>query len=142
MYGKRARCSFRQIVAFCIGSGIAAVYPIARSIVDDEDEETRIHLVAGFPSLAHVPLKRELRLLTDYWNVSCTLQLSGDACSDDFLSGAEIRRGRLCETAVVRLLDGHSVEETLILVCGTDEFNASAEGWIKKLGYNNYHCFS
>lgn len=61
---------------FSIGSGIAALYPIARMIVDDETELTRIHLVAGFRSVAHVPLKKELRHLADYWNFKCTLQLS------------------------------------------------------------------
>lgn len=61
---------------FSIGSGIAALYPIIRSIIDDETELTRIHLVAGFQSVAQVPLKKELRNLSDYWNFKCTLQLS------------------------------------------------------------------
>lgn len=61
---------------FSIGSGIAALYPIARAIVDDETELTRIYLVAGFQSMSQVPLKTELKQLTDYWNFKCTLQLS------------------------------------------------------------------
>lgn len=61
---------------FSIGSGIAALYPIARTIIDDETELTKIHFVAGFQSVEHIPLKRELRYLTDYWNFKCTLQLS------------------------------------------------------------------
>lgn len=68
--------SFQQIVMFSIGSGIAAVYPIARTITNDEMELTKIHLVAGFQSIAHIPLKKELRALTDYWNFKCTLYLS------------------------------------------------------------------
>lgn len=68
--------SFQQIVMFSIGSGIAALYPIIKAIVDDETELTRVHLVAGFQSIAHVPLKKELRHLVDFWNVKCTLQLS------------------------------------------------------------------
>lgn len=47
--------SFQQIVMFSIGSGIAALYPIARAIVDDETELTRIYLVAGFQSMSQVP---------------------------------------------------------------------------------------
>ncbi|XP_067207537.1 NADH-cytochrome b5 reductase-like isoform X2 [Linepithema humile] len=68
--------SFQQIVMFSIGSGIAALYPIAKAIVDDETELTRVYLVAGFQSVAHVPLKKELRHLVDFWNFKCTLQLS------------------------------------------------------------------
>jgi NAD(P)H-flavin reductase len=61
---------------FSIGSGIAALYPIAKTIVDNETELTRVHLIAGFQSLIQVPLKKELRQLVDYWNFKCTLQLS------------------------------------------------------------------
>jgi NAD(P)H-flavin reductase len=61
---------------FSIGSGIAALYPIAKTIIDDENELTKIHFIAGFQSVKHVPLKKELRYLTDYWNFKCTLQLS------------------------------------------------------------------
>lgn len=68
--------SFQQIVMFSIGSGIAALYPIAKAIVDDETELTRVHLIAGFRSVIHVPLKKELTYLADYWNFKCTLQLS------------------------------------------------------------------
>lgn len=61
---------------FSIGSGIAALYPVAKAIIDNETELTRVHLVAGFRSAAHVPLKKELMYLADYWNFKCTLQLS------------------------------------------------------------------
>jgi len=61
---------------FSIGSGIAALYPIAKAIIDDETELTRVHLISGFRSVAYVPLKKELMHLTDYWNFKCTLQLS------------------------------------------------------------------
>lgn len=59
-----------------VGTGIAALYPIARSIIDDEFEETIVHLIAGFKSPAHIPLANELRDLSHYWNFSCTIRLS------------------------------------------------------------------
>lgn len=59
-----------------VGTGIAALYPIARSLIDDEFEETRVHLISGFKSYAHIPLEKELRELSHYWNFSCTLRLS------------------------------------------------------------------
>lgn len=68
--------SFRQIVMFSIGSGIAALYPVAKAIIDDEMELTKVYLVAGFKSVEHVPLKKELTHLVAYWNFKCTLQLS------------------------------------------------------------------
>lgn len=68
--------SFKHIVMLSIGTGIAAVYPVAVSIVENELEDTRIRMVSGFRSFAHVPLKDELRVLSDYWNFECTLFLS------------------------------------------------------------------
>lgn len=62
-----------------IGSGIAALYPVAVSIVKDDSEDTKIQLISGFRSLSHVPLKDELRVLTDYWNFECTLYLSQES---------------------------------------------------------------
>lgn len=59
-----------------IGTGVAALFPLANSIVKDETENTKINFLAGFRSLSHVPLKNELRLLADYWNFKCTLFLS------------------------------------------------------------------
>lgn len=61
---------------FSMGSGITAVYPIAKSIVDNELEETKIHLIGGFRNILQIPLKKELQILSDYWNFKCTLHLS------------------------------------------------------------------
>jgi NAD(P)H-flavin reductase len=62
-----------------IGSGIAALYPLAVSIVEDELEDTKINMMLGFRSSSHVPLKNELRLLANYWNFECTLCLSKES---------------------------------------------------------------
>lgn len=61
---------------FSIGSGIAALYPLAKSIIDNESEETKIFMYSGFHSYNHIPLIKELRILTDFWNFECTMCLS------------------------------------------------------------------
>ncbi|KAK2580080.1 hypothetical protein KPH14_012363 [Odynerus spinipes] len=73
--------SFQQIIMFSIGSGIAAVYPLAKAIVENEIEETKINFIAGFRSILCVPLKKELRNLSDYWNFTCTLHISENLIS-------------------------------------------------------------
>ena len=59
-----------------IGSGIAALYPLAKQIIANNNEVTKIYTYFGFCSLAHVPLKQELKLLADHWNFECNLCLS------------------------------------------------------------------
>lgn len=61
---------------FSMGSGIAAVYSIAKSITDNELEETRIDFIGSFHSVSQIPLKKELQILSDYWNFMCTLYIS------------------------------------------------------------------
>ncbi|KYN36102.1 NADH-cytochrome b5 reductase-like protein [Trachymyrmex septentrionalis] len=115
--------SFQQIIMFGIGSGIAALYPIAKAIVDDETELTRVHLVAGFRSIAHVPLQKELTHLANYWNFKCTLQLSQLNDKTFNLHGFNINTGRLSKALVADYLQSNDTKTTLILICGTLEFN-------------------
>lgn len=61
---------------FSMGSGITVVYHIAKSIVENELEETKIHLIGGFKNILQIPLKKELQILSDYWNFKCTLHIS------------------------------------------------------------------
>ncbi|OAD57798.1 NADH-cytochrome b5 reductase-like, partial [Eufriesea mexicana] len=68
--------SFQTIIMFSMGSGITAVYPIAKSIVNDELDDTKIHLIGGFKNILQIPLKKELQTLSDYWNFKCTLYIS------------------------------------------------------------------
>ncbi|XP_034934621.1 NADH-cytochrome b5 reductase-like isoform X2 [Chelonus insularis] len=68
--------SFKKIIMYCIGSGIAAFYPIIQSIVNNDLEETRIKLFAGFRSVCQIPLKQRLQLLADYWNVEFTIHVT------------------------------------------------------------------
>ncbi|GAB1859135.1 cytochrome-b5 reductase [Camponotus japonicus] len=133
--------SFRQIVMFSIGSGIAALYPITRSIVDDETELTRIHLIAGFQSVAQVPLKKELRSLADYWNFKCTLQLSQLNDETVNLHGFNIKAGRLSKSLVADYLQCNDTETTLILICGTLKFNQSMKEWLLEMNYSYIHIF-
>ncbi|XP_018302405.1 NADH-cytochrome b5 reductase-like isoform X2 [Mycetomoellerius zeteki] len=133
--------SFQQITMFGIGSGIAALYPIAKAIVDDETELTRIHLVAGFRSVAHVPLKKELTHLTNYWNFKCTLQLSQLNDMTINLHGFNINTGRLSKAFIADYLQSNDTETTLILICGTSEFNQSVKEWLQEMNYTHIHIF-
>ena len=77
--------SFQTIVMFSMGSGITPFYSIAKSIIDNELEETKVHLIGGFKNISQIPLKRELQTLSDYWNFQCTLYIS-QSKSGDFLN--------------------------------------------------------
>ncbi|XP_012270859.1 NADH-cytochrome b5 reductase-like [Orussus abietinus] len=132
--------SFGQVIMLSIGTGIAPMYSIAKSIIDNEMEETKVHLIAGFRSLNCVPLKKNLRVLSDYWNFTCTLQISQYGATDG-MTGINIESGRLDKNKVSNLLESHCPETTLILICGTPEFNESVEHWVRGCNFNHLHVF-
>ncbi|CAK9831558.1 NADH-cytochrome b5 reductase-like [Anthophora retusa] len=133
--------SFKTIVMFSMGSGITAVYPIAKSIIDNELEETKIHLIGGFQSILQIPLKKELQLLSDYWNFRCTLHISQLENEFSSIHGINIKSGRIDKESVCEILEDQMANTTLILICGTRQFNSSVEQWTRSMGYAHIHVF-
>ncbi|XP_011495737.1 PREDICTED: NADH-cytochrome b5 reductase-like isoform X2 [Ceratosolen solmsi marchali] len=134
-----SRNSYKNIIMLSIGSGIAAFYPLAASIVKDELEDTKINMMLGFRFLSHVPLKDELRILTDYWNFECTLYLSQGSTAN--ITGLNIVNSRINSKIIDRTLDSYSPETTLILICGTTKFNEIMENFVQKKDFCHYHVF-
>ncbi|XP_063978568.1 NADH-cytochrome b5 reductase-like [Diachasmimorpha longicaudata] len=135
-----SRNSFRKIIMFGIGSGIAALYPIVKAITEDEMDDTRMHLIIGFKSIQSIPLKKELQLLTDYWNVDCTLRLA-ELGEGMMINGIRIKLGRISQEIVEDILGEEKPEKTLVLVCGNRPFNSMLENCLSVLNFNNHYIF-
>ena len=133
--------SFQKIVMFTMGSGITAVYSIVRLIINNELEETRIHFIGGFQNVLQIPLKKELQTLTDYWNFKCTLHISQLHNNISNLHGINVKPGRLNKESVSEILDDCMINETLILICGTHEFNDSVKQWATSFNFTQIYVF-
>ncbi|XP_023245078.1 NADH-cytochrome b5 reductase-like [Copidosoma floridanum] len=136
---KYQRNSYKHILMLSIGSGIAAMYPLASSIVQDDLEDTKINMTVGFRSFSHVPLNDELRLLSDYWNFECTLYLSQESTAN--MTGINIVSNRLNGDIIRGILNSYSSESCLILICGTTEFNETVEKIVVEKEFSHYHVF-
>ncbi|XP_012144364.2 NADH-cytochrome b5 reductase-like isoform X1 [Megachile rotundata] len=133
--------SFQKIIMFTMGSGITAVYSLANSIVNNELEETRVHLIGGFQNISQIPLKKELQALTDYWNFKCTLYISQLHSNAYDLHGINIQSGRLSNTSVSEVLKDCIANTTLILICGNHEFNNSVKQWAVSMNCMHIYVF-
>ena len=133
--------SFQRIIMFSMGSGITAIYPIAKAVIDNELEETKIYLVGGFRNISQIPLKKQLQSLSDYWNFKCTLYISQLHNDVRDLHGINVKPGRLNKDSVSDTLESNAIDTTLILICGTHEFNRSVEQWTRCLNYTHMHVF-
>lgn len=58
------------------GTGITPLYQVARSIVDNEADETFIRLVYACRTAKEVLLKEELDHLSEFWNFTVLYVLS------------------------------------------------------------------
>lgn len=55
--------------------------------------------------------------------------------------GLNIKLGRLNKLLVADYLQYNDTETTLILICGTSEFNQSMKEWIQEMNYAHIHIF-
>ncbi|XP_026668115.1 uncharacterized protein LOC113464146 [Ceratina calcarata] len=61
---------------------------------------------------------------------------------DDYsLHGINIKSGRLDQKSVLEVLQDTVPDSTLILICGTREFNSSVEQWVKSMNYCHAYIF-
>ncbi|XP_071442042.1 NADH-cytochrome b5 reductase-like isoform X1 [Hetaerina americana] len=128
------------ILAICAGTGIAPVYAISKSIVSDEDDETRLRLLWANHSWNHLPLVPEIKELTSYWNFSCRLFLTngGDVPpgSNTFFEIDE------CKINLEVLGEEVSILATnvKVLLCGSLSFEEDMLAFLNKLGLQNSIC--
>jgi hypothetical protein len=57
------------------------------------------------------------------------------------LHGFNIKAGRLSKLFVTNYLQSNDTEATLILICGTSDFNQSMRGWIQEMNYTHIYVF-
>ncbi|KAG8224442.1 hypothetical protein J437_LFUL001395 [Ladona fulva] len=136
----------RTLLAFCAGTGIAPLYGISKSIVSDEDDETRIRILWANHSWDDMPLKGEMKELTSYWNLSCKLFFSGGLSSVPVGAKTfyELNDGRVNFDAVKMELDSLVDTEIQVLLCGTKSFEGDMMDYLNTLGVRNssYHKFT
>lgn len=68
--------SFKRIVAFAVGTGLAPILSVVKTLLKDEDDETLLDLQLGFRDFQNILLLNDLRSISDFWNVKITLHLS------------------------------------------------------------------
>nr|XP_033338654.1 NADH-cytochrome b5 reductase-like isoform X1 [Megalopta genalis] len=138
---KYKRNSFQNIIMFCMGSGITAMYPVIKSIIDNELEETRIHFVGCYRKVSQIPLKKELQIFSDYWNFKSVLYISQLLNEVRNLHGIDLKSGRLNEESVYQIIKEDVNSTKLVLICGSQEFNNSVEQWARNTNCNCIHVF-
>lgn len=117
---------------------------VIRAVVENEDDETFLHLVYGSRSQNEILMKSEIDHFASYWNftvlhaLSRTSQTSLASHPGLIKYGDKVHIGRidkkLVEQEMPRPQDSHM---TLVLICGTDSFNDDMIKYLNEIGFTS-----
>lgn len=137
--------SYRNLLMFCAGTGIAPMYPIAKFIVENDSDETFVHLLFACKDFEDILLRDEIQQLALYWNFSAEIFLSRveSGIESQAHYGECIRKGKINKGVVNEHLAGKTLQQVSVLICGTKSFSKDMINYVKQVGVldENIHLF-
>lgn len=137
--------SYRHLLMFCAGTGIAPMYPIAKSITENDLDDTFVHVLFACRCFEDILLRNEMQQLSPYWNFSAEIFLSQveSTAESHAYYGECVRKGRIDKGVVIERLAGKTLQQVFILICGTKSFNKDMINFVKQVGVpdDNIHVF-
>lgn len=129
---------YRRIGMLAAGTGIAPMLQVIQGIVDNEGDETFIHLVYSSQTYEDILMKEDLDNMTAYWNFSVLYVVSKGSDSDQskVKYGDHVSYGRINQELVSREMPGPS-SDVQVLICGTKSFDKDMIKYLKVLGYTS-----
>ena len=118
---------YDRVGMLACGTGIAPLLQVARSIVDNDEDNTFVHLLYCCRTQHDILMKDELDRLASFWNFSVLYALS--SCTKENLLqdpglvkyGDKIHRGRVGQTEVVSHMP-RPRDRMIVYICGTASF--------------------
>lgn len=135
--------SYKHILGIVQGTGIAPIYAIFSTLINNVDCETFLQLFCCFRDSDDFLLHDELYSLASNWNFMYKVFLNCNLKPKCAKYNEEVYTRRLCVEDVERFLLGKDLFKVQVLICGSKEFN---ESWLKvvkncKVLEKNIHVF-
>lgn len=133
---------YRHLLMLCIGTGIAPMYSIIKSIINNDKDETFVQLMYGVQTANDIILRDELRQFTAYWNFNEQFYLSQSNLETPKF-GENFIYNRIDSKAIINYVIDKNKSELLVLICGTDSFCQNIEKCVSDFGIDktNIHVF-
>lgn len=134
---------YSNILMICMGTGIAPMYPIAKSVVENEVDETVVHLLYGVRNVSEILLRDELRKLTEFWNFTETICLSQEKSTMCSKFGENFVYKKINKELIEKKIIGKNLETFSVLICGSDMFCESILNFVVQcnVSESNIHIF-
>ena len=125
---------YRNILLIAAGTGIAPLYQLAKLILGNEDDETRLTLFYCCKNYRSVILHDDIHCMQRYWNFDVTYFLSDDSNRD----ADQLRRhnerivyGRLSRSILSEELEKiRNVNDVGVFLCGSKTFESEITGYL------------
>uniref|UniRef100_A0A1B6E0U1 NADH-cytochrome b5 reductase n=1 Tax=Clastoptera arizonana TaxID=38151 RepID=A0A1B6E0U1_9HEMI len=132
---------FSHLLLLCMGTGIAPIYPIIKNIVNNDDDETFVHLMYGVKTINDIILRDELRKFTAYWNFKEEIFISQNNNDEEPKFGETFNYNKIIDFAILDYLNGKNIDKIQILICGSDLFSSYMEKCVLDLSFNKNNIF-
>lgn len=150
-YWERDPVRNKFLVCICQGVAIAPHFKLITSILDDERDETIVHLLACYRDLDQCLLRTELTAAKTYWNFHSRIYLSREKCDacrtkrivncvcirSRLKFGETMCNYRLDHTELTDFYDRLKSNSILTLFCGTNALARLIQDSLNELGIND-----
>ncbi|KAK7867273.1 hypothetical protein R5R35_000254 [Gryllus longicercus] len=128
-----SRNEYEQVVMCCAGAGIAAMVRLIKSIVEDDEEETLVHLLYSCKKYEEMLMCDDISYFRAFCNFLCCLFVTQEI-PQNVRYGETVRQGRITLNIVRKIVSEKSLEKTLVLICGTESFNEDMKKYALESG--------
>lgn len=124
----------KSLICVSQGVAIAPIFHLASSILENENDETRINFIGCYRRMDDILLRNELNKCRQYWNFKSSVYLSQERCTEcktkrtincsciksKLFYGETVCNYRLDVQELLDFYDSLSSSNIITLVCGTD----------------------
>uniref|UniRef100_A0A0A9YDL2 NADH-cytochrome b5 reductase n=1 Tax=Lygus hesperus TaxID=30085 RepID=A0A0A9YDL2_LYGHE len=132
--------TYKNVYMICMGTGIAPMYAISKQIIENEEDETVIHLLYGSKTPEDIIFRKDINELSNYWNFSCTHFISNDYHESQKKFNETFVNERLTAESISKTIKYS--KNTLVLICGSEEFNSNFCDMFNGVPEIKVHVFS
>ncbi|XP_065210349.1 NADH-cytochrome b5 reductase-like isoform X1 [Planococcus citri] len=129
-------------IFICAGTGIAPVYAIVKSILQDDSDETTIRLLFTCRTLNEIYFRNEIREFCKFWNFTARIYVSD---KETGLAGVkhdeDIQFARISKEIIFNEVSSRCLNNCKVLICGSSSFNEDIASYARQSGVSEDNLF-
>ena len=126
--------SYSNVLFIAAGTGITPMYQLAKLVIDNPDDETRIKLLYCCRNYSEILLRAQLREMQDYWNFKVRYFLSDNVSDSTALHNEDVNCHQLTYDIVHKEISSMKKNSLRVFLCGPKSFEKQLIDNLTKIG--------